>query len=334
MDDMAAARAETELFLVATTTEEYEGGLNRARDLRLMDLDGNVVREFKGIGGCGMLCTSVDHLICVTGDSNGGARVVDPATGEVLLTCPRTDVKPRDAYPFLVTRYYTTFGFGRAAMSGAYKMVRIIDDEDCEVRTVGDGAGWRPAQPPPIVVPSRRGSPVAIHGVLYFLGKSSRCKDSLLCFDLESEQWRTMEGPHRFVDTEGWERAGLVRIAELNGDLCMVQMDNVSEPAGTSIWILTYREKGIWTKVYTIPMDPSTSVYVPLRVLGDDGKLLLHCSRCSFGRAGPLLLQVYDPQTETCVVVREMPGDLVGRIRLCSSHMDLPRSGVCNVAYN
>ncbi|KAM0915372.1 hypothetical protein ACQ4PT_010906 [Festuca glaucescens] len=247
-DDMTTVAAATELFLVAnfstTTIVEREEGLdlNRAsHDLRLMDLDGNIVREFKGIGGYGVLCTSVDHLLCVTGDSNGGARVVDPATREVLLTCPKTDVKPRDAYPYIVTRYYTTFGFGRTAVSGVYKMVRLIDDKACEVLTLGDGAGWRLAQPPPIDVPSKPGgSPVAIHGDLYFLVKNSLCKDSLLCFDLESEEWKMMEGPHRRFfgkdeDEWGWERTGLVRITERNGDLCLVQTDNY-EPR-TIIWI-------------------------------------------------------------------------------------------------
>uniref|UniRef100_A0A8R7TRE8 F-box domain-containing protein n=1 Tax=Triticum urartu TaxID=4572 RepID=A0A8R7TRE8_TRIUA len=42
--------------------EEPVGG----RDMRLMDMDGNVVRVIKGAGGYGMMCnTSLDGLICV-----------------------------------------------------------------------------------------------------------------------------------------------------------------------------------------------------------------------------------------------------------------------------
>lgn len=187
-----------------------------------MDLDGNALRELKGIGGYGMRCTSVDHLICVTGDSNGGARMVDPATGEVLLTCPKTDVRSRDVYPYVVTRYYSTFGFGRAVPSGPYKVVRLIDDRACEILTLGDSAGWREVQPPPIVVPGDRGSPICINGVLHFLSESRMSSDSLLCFDLDREQWTMMEGPRRFVDGEEWKRTSSIRMTELNGNLCMV----------------------------------------------------------------------------------------------------------------
>ena len=56
-----------------------------------------------------MCNTSLDGLICVNGASCGGVNVVNPATGEVLMTCPRVDVVDCDAFPFAAIRYYTTF---------------------------------------------------------------------------------------------------------------------------------------------------------------------------------------------------------------------------------
>uniref|UniRef100_M8CMV7 F-box associated beta-propeller type 3 domain-containing protein n=1 Tax=Aegilops tauschii TaxID=37682 RepID=M8CMV7_AEGTA len=244
-----------------------------------------------------MRCMSIDHLICITGDSNGGARVVDPAIGEVLLTCPKTDVRSRDVYPYVVTCHYTNFGFGRAVPSGSYKLVRLIDDRACEILTLGHGGGWREAQPPPIIVPHDRGSPIAINGVLHFLAKEKLSDDSLLCFDLESEQWKTIEGPRKFVDAA----AASVRMTELNGDLCMVlaelhltdktynsiwlltdqEKGKIHRPC-TSIWLLTDQEKGVWTKAYMIPMAPSTSLYVPLRMLETEAtQVLIKYSRSS-----------------------------------------------------
>jgi hypothetical protein len=38
----------------------------QGRDMRLLDMDGNVVRVLKGVGGYGMLCNnSLDDFICV-----------------------------------------------------------------------------------------------------------------------------------------------------------------------------------------------------------------------------------------------------------------------------
>ncbi|KQK02760.1 hypothetical protein BRADI_2g03520v3 [Brachypodium distachyon] len=104
--------------------EEPAGG----RDLRLMDMDGSVVRVIRGAGGFGMMSnTSLDDLICVNGASCDGINVVDPATGEVLLTCPQVDiVEEHDKFPRVAMRYYVNFGIGRAVPSNQYKLVRLV----------------------------------------------------------------------------------------------------------------------------------------------------------------------------------------------------------------
>ncbi|KAM0857929.1 hypothetical protein ACQ4PT_048166 [Festuca glaucescens] len=83
----------------------------QGRDMRLLDMDGNVVTVLKGVRGYGMLCNNgLDDLICVNGASCGGVNVVDPATGEVLVSCPQMDILEHDAFPYAAQRYYMTFG--------------------------------------------------------------------------------------------------------------------------------------------------------------------------------------------------------------------------------
>ncbi|XP_071677930.1 F-box protein At1g11270-like [Lolium perenne] len=318
--------------------EEPDGG----RDVRLMDTDGNVVRVLRGVGGYGMICsTSLDDLICVNGASCGGVSVVDPATGEVLLTCPQVDVVEHDAFPYVAVRYYPVFGFGRAAASGEYKIVRVVNDSTCEILTLGDGGnGWRKTQPPPTCCRpgTDRGSPVTVNGVMYFLiDLATANDDTLLCLDLESEQWKpdVLGGPRELFDMEEWEKILAVRITELNGALCVVQpvcdetrWDKFPEDPFTNIWLLDDSGKS-WIKAYRIPMAASASRYTPLRVMPDTGKVLLQCSLdCYFDKEPSVVLRVYDPRTGSCVdVTGAAPDDLAGRIGLCSFGLDHPVSG-------
>ncbi|KAK1693220.1 hypothetical protein QYE76_009917 [Lolium multiflorum] len=317
--------------------EEPDGG----RDVRLMDTDGNVVRVLRGVGGYGMMCnTSLDELICINGASCGGVNVVDPATGEVLLTCPQVDVVEHDSFPYVAVRYYTVFGFGRAAASGEYKMVRVVDDRTCEILTLGDGGnGWRKTQPLAIYTPcADQGSPVTVNGVMYFLTDcTTQDDDTLLCFDLEREQWEpdVLQGPLKFFDMKEWGKILAVRITELNGALCVVQpvcdetrWDKVPEDPFTNIWLLDDSGKS-WIKAYRIPMAASASRYTPLRVMPDSGKVLLQCSLdCYVDEDRAVVLRIYDPRTGSCVdVTGAAPDDLAGRIGLCSFGLDHPVSG-------
>ncbi|KAK1614429.1 hypothetical protein QYE76_019946 [Lolium multiflorum] len=301
--------------------EEEDPPVFKPRDLQVMDINGNVVRVFKGMGGNGIVCTSVDGLICITGGSSGGAHVLDPTTGKMLMFCSKIEVRAHDKYPYIVTPYFTTFGFGRATgPSRAYKAVRLSDAGACEVLTLGDGPVWRLTHPPPRVVPSNRGSPVSIKGVVYFLVGKELFHDSLLCFDLESEQWekQPIEGPRKLVTDEEWKKTSLVRVTELNGDLCMIQslLQMTVNPRAT-IWLLINLGSSTWMKMYTIKMAPSTCLYTPL-MLRDDGKLLLHCTTgCNYDDVESLVLQLYDPSTETFSDVTKMPQNFIKRIGIC-----------------
>ncbi|XP_051197322.1 putative F-box protein At1g47765 [Lolium perenne] len=133
------------------------------RDLRLMDMDGNVVKAIEGKGSIGLHSTSVDSLICVVANVFSGlAHVVDLATGEALLDCPES----KD----LISYRQCVFGFGRSAPSGLYKVVRLWDYQTgCEVLTVGEDTEWRTAQSSPVYISAYRSSPVAVNGNIYFL---------------------------------------------------------------------------------------------------------------------------------------------------------------------
>jgi F-box interacting protein len=327
--------------------EEPLGG----RDMRLLDMDGNVVRVLRGLGGYGMLSNgSLDDLICVNGASCGGVNVVDPATGEVLVSCPQMDVLEHDAFPYAQQRYYSAFGFGRAVPSGEYKLVRLGADRTCEVFTVGDGRGWRRVQQQsPEEICCRRGSPVVSNGLMYVFQRANY--DPLYCFDLQSEQWRpgVIEGPVKLADDKMRSRAEkrrnmtvAIRLTELNGALCMVQavFDDIYNHANkhpadpfTSIWILDSSDGRSWIKTYTIAMAPSTCRYVPLRVLDDGAKLLLQCSiERGCGEGWSVVLQIYDRRTDTCTNIPGTPNDIARRIGLCSFRFDNSVSSKCSLA--
>jgi hypothetical protein len=127
-----------------------------------------------------------------------------------------------------------------------------------------------------------------------------------------------------------WRSTLAIRIRELHGALCIVQPvcdDKAPIDPFTNIWILDDSGKN-WIKVYTIPMAPSASRYMPLRVMRDGGKLLVLCSLdVYFNKERKLVLQIYDPCTGSCVHVVEAPRDVAGRIGLCSFGLDHPLSG-------
>ena len=151
-----------------------------------MDMDGNVVTVTKGAaGGLRLLSSSTDELVGVAEVSS--SRVIDPATGKVLANS-----SPRQMFGF-----YIMFGFGRAIPFGAYKMVRLVNNQTFEVFTLGDkNTRWRRSKLPPIRV--NGSSHVTANGVMYFMVSRQLDDDGLLRFDLESEEWKpAIKGPPR-----------------------------------------------------------------------------------------------------------------------------------------
>ncbi|KAF7034997.1 hypothetical protein CFC21_045939 [Triticum aestivum] len=287
------------------------------RDMRLMDMEGNVIRVIRVVGGFGITCSSsLDDLIAVSRGPSNGIHVVDPATGEVLLTCPPMEVKTLEVHPFIAMARYEIYGFGRAISSDEYKVVRIAKDKrTCEVLTLGDdpSSAWRRTLPPPISVPTDVGSPVAVNGIMYFLADETR--ETLLCFDIESEQWKAnmIKGPRKGNPLEMRRKTAAICISELNGALCMVIAEK-QDSRSTNIWTLDDSGKINWIKAYSIPMTPYTSRYMPLMVMPGGGKLLLQCH----GPAQSVILQIYDPRTNTSTHVMKAPKQLGDRIAICN----------------
>jgi F-box interacting protein len=314
---------------------------NKKRDLRLMDMDGNIVRVFEGIGGSGMFpTTSLDNLISVWDgscedvhhehESCKTIHVVDPATGEVLFTSPGHEVIEDDAF----TEYYKIFSIGRATPSGVYKVVRLVGGNICDVITLGDDTGWRRKtwpRPVPKYRLDRGCSPVTIDGVMYFLIKGTS-DVTLVCFDLESERWKddTIEGPQTVSGAETWSRSEIsVYIIELNGSLCMVQEECIDghlvhfqhpQAACSNVWILDDFEKSNWTKLCTIPIGPLGRSCMPLRMMQNGEKLLVQCGT-TYKRSS-LALQVYDLRTEKFSNITGKPGYLPCNIALCNLHLE------------
>jgi F-box interacting protein len=266
--------------------------------LRLIDMDGNVVRVIRNTSFIfELVCTSPDNLVCVIGVSHSETEVIDIATGEVFRTGQKG--------------YF--MGFGRAVPSGVYKMV-CIGPHTSEFLTVGDGVGWRTKYSPPPNKISYNSRPLALNGVLHLMSASHMNRDNVLCLDLESEKWKKgITGP---PNVELHQHA--VSLAELNGMLCMVQPELGSTyHVCTSIWLLIDSDKGTWIKAYSIFLDPSTYCrMVPLRILRDGGKLLFYLKHEFRGLP---VLQIYDPYQGTCRDASKMlSGNNSRSIGLCS----------------
>uniref|UniRef100_M8CJ97 Uncharacterized protein n=1 Tax=Aegilops tauschii TaxID=37682 RepID=M8CJ97_AEGTA len=291
---------QAEPLIIASVYQEYPWG---SRDLQLMDMDGNVVKVIKGGGSIGLLSTSMDVIVCVTDAFSYDAHVVDLATGDVLVHCPKS--RPRSRGGML-----TCFcGFGRAVPSGMYKVVRLWSDQTCEVLTVGEDVEWRWMES----CPTKISSPLGVNGNIYFLISWQLDRDCLVCFELESEQWKEpIKGPMSTICSEPWSRRGKVCITELNGSLCVVQLVEQM-----TIWLMTESNEDRWIKMYTVAMAPSTYCARPLWVTRDGGKLIFY----SWLHGQAPVLRAYDPCSETCSTLRELEYD-VEIIRLCSLQLN------------
>lgn len=126
-----------------------------------------------------------------------------------------------------------------------------------------------------------------------------------------------MGGVERSTGRESQHRK--IRIAKLNGALCMVHAHgHMTNHASTDIWIFDDYDD-VWEKAYTIPMAPTADNMMPLMVTGDDGKLLFYCFLQH--RVTPVL-QVYDPQTKRCTKVMDNVHDIFGGVGLCGFHLE------------
>ncbi|XBI13186.1 hypothetical protein VPH35_139948 [Triticum aestivum] len=309
----AAHKSRAEPFLVVASHANQLG-----EHLRLVDMDGNIVRVIRDMSEiCMPVSTSPDDAVCAIGLMRNGTSVawlLDLATMKVLAAR---------------LEGYEAWGFGRATPSGAYKIVRIRDHTNCEVFTIGDGVGWRQRKSRSLCrkINSLDKCAPTSNGMLYFLTKERQDMDSILCFDLESEEWKNnIKGPQNLDIL--WHTS----LGELNGALCMVETKNwETNHECTNIWLLTDSDKSTWIKAYTVPLSPSIPLdsfkycwLIPLGMLRDGSKLLF-CYSDGLGGAKlgrPPILQIYDPYEGTCIdVTKKLLGDDGSVVGFCRSHL-------------
>lgn len=208
------------------------------------------------------------------------------------------------------------FGFGRAALSNVYKVVRVVryahnftlaSQQICHVLTLGDVAGWRKTKPPAtltsLIFYYQHRTSVAISGVLHFLVSG---ENKILCFNLESEEWnKTIQGPWKSTHhILSFRKTINTIITELNGALCISQ--TYSQRGGcssTDIWVLDDPSKDVWSKMYTIQIATVVHLVKPLRMMPNGRKLLFYCMEGTsppIRGIAPPILQIYNLHDQTC----------------------------------
>ncbi|XP_045086271.1 F-box protein At1g47340-like [Aegilops tauschii subsp. strangulata] len=282
----------------------------KGTELRLVGMNGGVVRVIRDGGGTRKLSGGV--LICVANDFFG-TRVVEPAMGDVLVTCPGLNMLPEPLGMGRDIRRIpkVAFGMGRAVPSGEYKLVHLtdIDDVRCEVLTVKGDIGWKRAPSPPAHVTCSSTCVAVVNGILHVFGSREGDSWDVHCFDLESERWKTtIQGPRI---EGGYNLSTDIRMVELKGTLCVVQSSSKTQL--TDVWLLTDPNKGIWDKAYAIPMDPHTQHYTPLGMTHDGERLLF---QCSFNHKPAQAVRIYDPCTNAWTDVTETSSNFACKIGL------------------
>ncbi|CAN6163214.1 unnamed protein product [Urochloa humidicola] len=284
-------------------------------ELRVMDMDGSVLRVFKDVTTTLLLPTRLD-LICVY-RMLGGATIIDPAAGRVSTIGEHNPGTPMRLWHY---------SFGRETPSGAYKLLRtqesFNDDHDqlCEIATIDDSGAkptWRQRLAPPFVTDGYSDRKATVIGTLYFMPHTRRESwNRIAAFDLESEKWtETINGPpmEPWKEGESWT----IALAEFKATLSMIHTFRTRAYGYcTNIWVLIDSKKSIWVKQYTIQRPRNLLPVKVLDVLSDGKILLLN----TFWRQDQTILsyryiiQFYNPSTEAFTDIMEMAEEFCGTV--------------------
>ncbi|XP_051198197.1 F-box/kelch-repeat protein At3g23880 [Lolium perenne] len=294
--------------------------------LQVMDMDGKLLWTIQGFAMMPNVRSSLDNLVCFSGP-DGVARVADVTTGKVLVTSPwitggvsSSNVQQHCAI---------AISLGRSAVSNSTKVVRLTEysqdepQQTCEILTLGvNDSLWRQAPLPPSAVNvfPYESSSATVNGVVHFLsstyGIQKKPADTVLSFDLETEEWRskTIQGPLT-RDTELWSKTDRVRLTGLSDTLCMIQ----TEECHANMWLLVDADKSIWVKKYTLPMVKPFYMIEPLSVMPDGVKLLLYYRPANWDES---VLRVYDPSVGICSDDIKLPKHTFDKVSICNLHLD------------
>ncbi|KAK1618867.1 hypothetical protein QYE76_024384 [Lolium multiflorum] len=171
------SRVEPLLLSVTTSSPpEFNG------TLRLMDIDGNIIRVIEKPGFWTIKDSSHGPVcVCI---ANYDVSVIDLATLNVVRTSAELNHES-----------FCSLNVGCAIPSRKYKVVCLMSKHDpCKILTLEDGAKWRQVKsaptPPLLTNGYNLGSAVTLNGVMDFLYKVATPQVDdyyVLGFDLESE---------------------------------------------------------------------------------------------------------------------------------------------------
>ncbi|CAN6220526.1 unnamed protein product [Urochloa humidicola] len=307
--------------LIAGVFRSRSMGEDEEYELRVMDMDGSVLRVFRDVPKF-LLATRLD-LICVY-TMRGGATIINPVAGRVSPVGEHNRSTPVSSF--------SHYSFGRATPSGAYKVLcfrEIIDEHGtyfCEIATINNYVTeptWRQRPVPPFWTNWLTSRKAAVNGILYFMPDNTDDKpqewnswNRIAAFNLESEEWMEMiHGPAMgpWKEGESWTTT----LTVLKETLSMVQtVRTLRSEDGycTNIWVLIDSEKSMWVKQYTIQMPGSLFHNKVLDVLSDGRILLLNefKKQEQDGFSYCYILQLYNPSTYAFTDVTEMAEDFEG----------------------
>ncbi|CAN6209600.1 unnamed protein product [Urochloa humidicola] len=249
----------------------------------IMDLSGRIVKRLHVAGDETQNCeteTISSHagLVCILSNRGKRCRVLDPATGAVT-SLPEGLAQEHAANQPDMARYWAAVMCGKVASTGEYKVLRVLDvifsfsgynpEPLCEVLTL-NGSGrdrWRgkKASPDPLSVCDVTSRAVVDGCVYFFLQDRATLHirtNRIASFDLGTEEWRTLKGPHivRFVGKNDYCGSyhskddmdyNHISLAELNGCLAVVHCVRSSF---MDLWFLVDFEEALWVKQHSIQM--------------------------------------------------------------------------------
>ncbi|XP_066358072.1 uncharacterized protein [Miscanthus floridulus] len=217
------------------------GVFNGARcglpEVRVMDMDGNVVKTFEITRGTSLPPQLPTRPALIFADGRDGGMIINPAAGRAFGTSDPIDW-------LKITTYINSLG--RANPSGVFKVVRLHEPDDndgdgthqlCEVATILDGHAdvvgssgdtepltWRQRSAPPIVIDTcwSYNHKAVVNGVVYFMTDELDEDDDvgpsrIAAFDLESKEWKAevINGPALGLDHDKEEEIQHFALVEL-----------------------------------------------------------------------------------------------------------------------
>ncbi|TVU39723.1 hypothetical protein EJB05_13161, partial [Eragrostis curvula] len=174
--------------------------------IRVVDLSGVVVKRIAIPEGHHLLCTRLD-LACVATHRSSSCRVLNPATG-AAHALPESPTPEHAGHENLRDLYidYAAFGSTRCSEYSTGPSILTLTRSSCSSGGSAGHGRWRGKQPRNVFVEATNA--VVVGGVVYFKIDSvyhamlvsgvnpGINQDSILSFDLETEQWREeLQGP-------------------------------------------------------------------------------------------------------------------------------------------